>query len=510
MPGAESALRPTGRTMMRGGVWAGIAHLLPQAYTVLISVAIARALGAEGMGRQSFIAFVSISVVTLCSSGVSDALTRGISAALGDGSITGARDLLRWAWPLELFAAFAGGLVVAAPAVFGSTPSLAWVFAGVFTSMSVLARVPGAVLVGTHRWRDAAVVGLVSGAVAVPVLVAVLALGGGIAGVFAVEAAAAAINVLATLRLARRALPPATPARDREARAVAKRFAVVSTVGAVLTLVVFRRSEFFFLAHYSTNPEIALYSVAFAASAVLAALPDRLGGVVSSSFAALYGAGDDAAIRAGYARSRRVFVLVAMILTGLAAAVGPAAISVVYGSEYDGARVVLLLLLLGLPVMPLWTNGIWLMGARADARTPLLLSGFAAVVNVVLAVLLIPSFAAVGAALANTSAQIAGAIAMSIAARRLGGPGRWSVGLLVRGAVVAAGCGAAGYAVSTIGGVAGLALAGVTALVVLSGLARLLRPIDHGDSEWLVDALGPAAGGRLGRAVRLASQPAAG
>jgi O-antigen/teichoic acid export membrane protein len=503
------ALRPTGRTMLRGSVWAAIAHLLPQAYTVLISVAIARALGANGMGRQSFIAFVSISVVTLCSSGVSDALTRGIAAALGNGSIAGARDLLRWAWPLELLAAFAGGLVVAAPALFGSRPSLAWVLAGAFTSLSVLARVPGAVLVGTHRWRDAAVVGLVSGAVAVPVLVAVLALGGGIAGVFAVEAAAAGINVLATLRLARRALPATAPVRDREARAVAKRFALISTVGAVLTLVVFRRSEFFFLAHYSSNPEIALYSIAFAASAVLAALPDRLGGVVSSSFAALFGAGDHAAIRAGYARSRRVFVLLAMILTGLAAAVGPAAISVVYGREYVGAREVLLLLLLGVPLMPLWSNGAWLMGACADARTPLLLSGFAALVNVVLAVVLIPRFDAVGAALANTGAQVAGAIAMSIAARRLGGRGRWYHGLVIRGVAVAAGTGAAGYAVSTIGGVAGLALASLTAVTVLSVLAHLLRPIEHGDAEWLADALGPAVGGRLRRAVRYASQPAA-
>lgn len=507
---AERRLRPSGSSMVRGGVWAGVSHLLPQLYTVLISVAIARSLGASGMGRQSFIAFVSLSVITVCSSGVADALMRGISEALGNGSVATARDLLRWAWPLELFAAVAGGLVVAAPAVFGSTPSLAWVLAGVFTTLSVLVRVPSSVLVGTHRWRDSAVIGLISGAVAVPVLVVVLSLGGGIAGVFAVEAGVAATNVFVSLRRARRALPAGPTVRDSAARSTAVRYALISTVGATLTLVVFRRSEFFFLAHYSSNAEIALYSVAFAASAVLAALPERLGGIASSSFAALFGAGDHDAMRVGYARARRLFVLGSMILAGLAAAFGPAAVSVVYGREYEGARTVLLLLLLGVPIMPLWSNGLWLMAARGDARTPLLLSAFAALVNVVLALLLIPRYDAVGAALANTGAQVAAAVAMSIAARRIAGPGRWSATMLARGAVVAAGCGGAGYAVTTIGGVPGLLLGVVTAFAVLALLARLLRPIDSTDADWLVAALGPALGGRPARLVRLASRPVAG
>ena len=52
-----------------------------------------------------------------------------------------------------------------------------------------------------------------------------------------------------------------------------------------------------------------------------------------------------------------------------------------------------------------------LMSGYDDARTPLLAGAFAAVINVALALLLIPRFDATGAALANAGAQIAATVA---------------------------------------------------------------------------------------------------
>ena len=46
-------------------MWQSAGNLMPQLYTLAISVAAARFLGPERLGRQSFIAFVALSVVML-------------------------------------------------------------------------------------------------------------------------------------------------------------------------------------------------------------------------------------------------------------------------------------------------------------------------------------------------------------------------------------------------------------------------------------------------------------
>ena len=83
--------------------------------------------------------------------------------------------------------------------------------------------------------------------------------------------------------------------RVPELRRGALRFAGWTTVSALVTLVVWRRSEFLFLAHYSTDAQIGLYSIAFATVTAISAIPEQLSTVLVSAFATLRGA--DAAER---------------------------------------------------------------------------------------------------------------------------------------------------------------------------------------------------------------------
>src|SRR4029079_5454068 len=96
----------------------------------------------------------------------------------------------------------------------GSSPRTAWILAGVSAALSVLQAVPAALLMGAQRWREAWMPGLVTGVATVPAVVVALQLGGGISGLFAVEAVAVFINLVWTSALARRlegALAPAEP-----------------------------------------------------------------------------------------------------------------------------------------------------------------------------------------------------------------------------------------------------------------------------------------------------------
>lgn len=510
-PRTDAAARTTGAAVIRGSAWSALGALLPQAYTLVLSIAAAQFLGPAGMGRQSFIAFVSLSAVTLFSAGMSVGLMRAVAEALGRGEPEQARGLSRWAARLQLLAGLAGGAIVAAPALTGARDGLSWALAGAGTTAMVLQSAPNAVLIGARRWREASAIGLVTGAVGVPATVLALHLGGGIPGIFAVQTVVAAANLLWTGAVSAgvlRAEAPVAAPPDAAARRTTLRYAGITTVGAVLTLVVWRRSEFFFLARASTDTQIALYSIAFAAFTVVATLPERLGAVMSSAFATLHGAREQERMRAGYGRALRLLILLALPVTALAAALGGPAIRVAYGPEYAGATAPLLVLLTAVPLIPLWDVTTSLLTGLGNARTPLAVSAAAAVANVALALVLVPRLDAVGAALTNVGGQVvASALLYGLVHRRVAGPGvAWRRGGLARAVLVSAGAGvAAWWAADALGGVSGLAAGVLAGAAVLVTLGRALRPVPADDAAWLSAQLRGTGGAPVARLLALAA-----
>ena len=144
-----------------------------------------------------------------------------------------------------------------APALLGADPTGAWILAAVAGSIGILHTVPSSLLIGAQEWRAASLVGLVTGAVATGAGVAVLAAGGGITGLFAVEAASSALNLTWTTLLARRFLAelPETAEPVDELQRQVVRYALPATLGVLLTFVVWRRSEFFFLSATRATPK---------------------------------------------------------------------------------------------------------------------------------------------------------------------------------------------------------------------------------------------------------------
>ena len=256
----------------------------------------------------------------------------------------------------------------------------------------------------------------------------------------------------------------------------------------MLTLVVWRRSEFFFLAQYSRDAEIALYSIAFAAATVLAAITEKLASVMGSAFATVHGAGAGDRLRGGYFRALRLLTLLSLPVMGLAAGAGPAAIRIVYGSEYAESGDVLLVLLAAMPLLALWSVGTSLLVAVGDARAPLFVGLAAAVVNVALAVTLIPRYDAMGAAVANSAGQVAAALATGHAARRhIGMRAPWDASSLVRAALASAAAGLVAHFLTSGHGLLGL-LAGVAAgLAVLAIASAVLKPLSRDDGAWLAE-----------------------
>jgi O-antigen/teichoic acid export membrane protein len=508
---ASAASATTGRSVLGGGVWSATGKLVPQLYTLAISIAAARFLTSGEFGRQSFIAFCELSVVMLLTAGLPIGLMRYIGETLGRERPDVVRGLVRWAWGVETVAAAAGAGLLVLVAALGAEPTGAWALAGVACALGILHTVPSAFLIGAQLWRWATIAGLASGLIATVATIAVLAAGGGITGMFAVEAAISALVLAWTTVLARRAVvrrgPAVSPAGAL--RRDVTRWSLIASIGVLLNFVVWRRFELFFLNAFSPDSQIAVYSIAFALVVAMARVPEAVAEVSSPAIATLYGAGQHPRIRSGYGRAARLVLIMALPMTAAGFALGPPAIGTIWGSDYEGAGPVLLIMLATFPLLPLVFLARGALVGIGRQKVLIVVSAIAGAVDIGLAAVLVPTLDAVGAALANAGGQVAAGVPVIVAARQTFGEIDWAPGALLRTAVASAFGGLVALGtVLAIGGVAGL-LAGLAAGAAAFGAgAATLKILPADDARWLDEAIGHLAGGWVGRAALLcARQP---
>jgi O-antigen/teichoic acid export membrane protein len=268
----------SGATVVTGGLWSVLGRVLPQAQLLILSIVAARFLGPDGLGRQSLIAFVALTTVLLATAGFPSSVARFVGELLGARRGGAALGLYVWTWRMETVAAVVAGGSLVLAGLLGSEPLLAWILAGAGSALAVLQSVPQALLSGAQRWREATLVGVVTGVASLPATIVVLAAGGGISGIFAVELVMVAVNLAWMAHLARRfatRLPEREPI-DPELRRRFLVFAGVTTITVLTQFVVWTRSELFVLDRVSTDTQIALYSIAFAIVSGLAQVPEAI------------------------------------------------------------------------------------------------------------------------------------------------------------------------------------------------------------------------------------------
>jgi O-antigen/teichoic acid export membrane protein len=480
----------SGSAVLRGGAWSAARVVGPQFFVLAVSVAAARFLGPDQMGRQSFIAFIALSIAAIFNGGISQMLTRFVGEGIGAERRSATRGLIARSYRVGAMGAVLGAMVLFAAALAGQEPTAAWWLAGVGCGLAIVQAMPNAILSGTLRWRETSVIGLVTGAAAVPVTVAVLAAGGGITGFFAVEVAMIAANLVWSEVVCRRALHDFGPdvSHDREFEHRAWSFAALTTVSVVLSTIVFKRSEFFFLEHYADNAAIAVYSIAFASIYGVTALTEALGNTVMPAFATLFGSGDDSRIRLGFERGQRLLILFALPLTAAAIALGPQLLSLVYGSEYSETGQLLQIMALGVPLLALMSLANAYLNGLGKVRPMLMITALAAVTNISLAFALIPSMHARGAALANLGSQLlVGAITIAYADHLLGRRGIHSRTLLATFAASAAAGLLGSLAAEDLGGAPGILVGALAAFAAFIAVAAIARPIRPDDAGWLRD-----------------------
>ncbi len=492
-------------SVLSGGAWTALGTVLPPLQTFVISVVAARFLGTSGFGRQSLIAFVSLSFSTVFAARMPAALQRFGAQLLGAGERGAVHWLFRWTVRIQIVSAL---LVVAGFVAYGlliGTPTVAWIAAGVATGLIVVQNGLGSLLGAAQRWREAIMPGTILALIAAVIMVGVLAAGGGISGYFLVEAGIGVAALGWTWRLARpvaRSLPEVTPISPA-LRGDFRSFMRTSTFFALIEFVVLSRVEVLFLNHYSTAAEVGFYSVAFAATAAVARLPNTITVVAIPAVATMYGAGEHDRIRSGYWRSLRLLAGVCPLLVVLSATLGADLIGIVYGSAFHAAEPVVVILLAPYVVLPMMGLATALLWTLQEMRFLVVTGAAAVVVDIALAFVLIPRLSAVGAAIDNDLALlVSGAPALWLVGRLLT-PASIDYAVLGRSLTVAAFTGGAtAVPILLLPAIPGLVLAVLGATVVGWWTTTRIGLLGDEDAAWFAEILSSRLGGRLSGVVR--------
>ena len=459
---AESRTGRVGRDFaaLTGG-WAVRAAL-----GLLISVLTARYLAPEVMGRYAFLVWLTGLAAIALSLGLPTTLTRYTAEALGAGRPREAGALLRLVVRWQATLTLAAALAVAAAGLAAPAPwRLPLVLVALSVPLLVLHGSLAAFLSGLQRFRPQAALGVATLILQAALLIGVIALDAGLAGLLAAHAtvSALALGVVAWLARAEgqrhRALPagpPLAPGARLDVLAYARGVSAI----VMLDAIVWQRTEVAFLQAMAPVAEVGFYALAFGVAAQVGRIPHQLSAVLFPSFPALVGAGRMAELARLHATAMRYLVLLGAPLAVGLAVTAPAVVRVLYGPAYDGAAPALALLALGgLVNCAAGASPAVLHAVKRQDRL-LRQAVLAAVANVVLALALVPALGALGAALASVLAQ------------GLGG------GLAIRAAVQVAGAGVPVVALARIS-LAALVMGMVSSVPVISldGAAALAAAV---------------------------------
>lgn len=498
--GGEQPSAPNRRKVaLAGGLWLAASQFIPFFATAVLSVVAGRLLGAERLGTQSLIAFSETLVSAIIVQTLTTAAIRTIAAAHGRGSDQDLAAMNWWVVRAHLvLGVVAAGLLGGFAALRADGEFSWWLVVG-----SVLANAAGwaygAVAVGNHGWGRVGRVRLVSQLGAAVLAIGALLAGGGIEWIFLA-------NILASLWVAW--------VIRKEARGLGYTRAsrplpgfwnlyLLLGLGEVIAQVVVRRSEFFILDRFSTESEIAMYSIAFMLVAVATSIPQSLGSSVMPEVARSAGAGDYEGLNFHLGRALRVTALFSLPLAGAMIAVGPDLVSLVYGEDYRRAGYLTAFAAVGVLTLPVLSLCQEYWSGRGQLKPVLLAGAAAAVVDIVVALALIPSHGAAGAVTAKLCGQFAlGAMLVTHTWREHDHPRILTPNWLIMASVTGVAGAASWFLSHGLGTLLACLVAGVTYLAVLLVGMIAARPLHYGDAAWLAGVLPASAHPALMRFAR--------
>lgn len=396
------------KIVARNAMWYGIETVANLVLTLFTSIALARAVGPADLGRFIFVMWLLNATGSIGSFGIPTTTRRYIGEYLGRGQLAIVKAVFSATMRSQTYVAIAAtvlsGLVVVATA----EPGFRWIY--LMMSLSVLPSMMNAVAAQANAGLEDLAANVPASLVSTGLFVTFVLLsvlcGWGLTGV------AIGILTMRTVELVVRLIPlrrllaayPDEPLpSDIKTRMF--HFSGHSLVLVVLNLVVWDRSELFFLKALCHDVrQVAFYSVAFNVTERLLVLSQVLGSAVATSVLVQYGR-DESRLPSMVSIATRYLGLIApAVHLGVAALAAPI-MMVTYGGQYSGAIPALIVsAIFGIPKA--FVTPVMSLFQGYERQDLLIRVGIGAgIVNVGLDLLLIGKYGAVGASIANGVTQ---------------------------------------------------------------------------------------------------------
>jgi O-antigen/teichoic acid export membrane protein len=396
------------RRAISGSAWTVIHTLVSVPVAFAANAVVARSLGVSSYGHLAFLTAAYALAVTFANFGFSTAFVQRGSRAEAGGRRPEADDLLRRSLGFHTVVELPI-LIVVALALTRNDP--AWVTVALLTAVVFTAGLSGGALSFTieNRTALAARIAIALNFVVQGASVATALATRSPSAVWAVRtlvpALALGLNLLLLERRRRHAA--VQPRLPRGLGSAFWRYAVFSWASGLLALLVYSRSEVFLLQLLHKREALGLFALAFGVSQVLTAPLDAMLHPLLPAVSGLLSAWPER-MRAAFERSMRVSALIGGALAATAIPTVVFAVPLIYGASFTSAA--WLFVPLGLVSTFQSTNNPVLAFVNARQRGALIFKATSAalIVDVIVAVALIPRFGAWGAVAANVAGQTVG------------------------------------------------------------------------------------------------------
>ncbi len=424
----QSEARPSA---VLNGFWNAIGTGTLALGGVISSVIVVRSLSVAQYGRLSFYLWLGSALASLGLLSFPPALTKVVSQLYGAAEYAAAASIIPWVGQILFYINIGLGVAVALYALFeGSVNRQLLLVVAVSLLPGAMARVLNSRVLAQERYRISMIASI---CIALAILAGVViahALHWKTVGYEAVLLSAGGVQ-MAVLLLATRGATFVRFGRqqvDAKVKKIYLTYLFPSLFVTLFDLVVWQRSEIYFLNLFAPMSEIGLYSISYTLFSTFNLIGGALLNGLFPSLSHDYGAGDLEQLaqksRAGIGLA--VFYALPVSLGGIVAA--PTVLALFYGPQIAAAGPVASILMAG--VLPGALAAAMAFSLSAGGRVWKLVGVGAvfAAVNLVLDLVLIPHGFSTGAALANTLTQYGYAIAVvAIAAKEFhfGIPWRW-------------------------------------------------------------------------------------
>lgn len=396
---------------VRNGLWNGATNLLVALVGIVTSVIVARSLNEGQFGIYSYYAWLSGTLVALLNSqSFGSALTKVAAELRGRGAVGEARALGRGVMGVLVGSSLVLSLVVLVHAL-RAEPPFRYYFLVVAAAPlpGVLASLLSSVFWSRENYRVTSIANLLGTALQVVLVLLAFWQGWGVVGYLLLTLALPVTNCIALLLTSFGEKPDWDTRRWWPSRPTVRyylQFSFPLVVMGLLELVMIQRSGVLFLELYSTAAEIGFYSLAYTIFQLLFmtgwALVNSFYPAISHSF----GQGDWGAIRHKIRQAGLLSVIYAtpLFLGGLVTL--PELITLLFGvDKIEAARPAQVLFIGMLPMCLVGLYGLTLNAInRPWAAFPIGIGS--SLLGIGLSVWLVPQHGAVGAAIANTLAQV--------------------------------------------------------------------------------------------------------